>query len=259
MNKVFLTAALFACTWLLRADTCEPCDLPECPCIGPDCPKNIPPGPGKGGGGREPCVVFCPEDFAVFTSEPCGTRVEYGTFPSSFGDCGTLICLPPSGAFFPIGTTTVDCYGVGWGGQIVGHCSFQVIVWAIGDLQDNAPPIGDLIGIKNPLGGSGEKARPAGKEGFFEVDVSDTCDPQPYVLIGVLQNTSGATVAAADEFLAGPFPKGSRLKITETRGGKAECIPIADGTMSHVKLNGPAVFFAVDAAGNASKPQLVPR
>jgi hypothetical protein len=180
-------------------------------------------------------------------------------FPQSEGDCGNLVCLPPSGWFFPIGATTVNCFGVGWGGQIVGHCSFQVTVRATPDFQDDDAPIGALIPIDNPFGGLRGKPVPADNDGFFEVDVFDTCDPQPYLIIGV--EPGGARVAgeAGKEFFAGPFRKGSRIKITESPGAKPECSSIAAGTVSHVKVDGPAVFFAVDAAGNASKPTLVAR
>src|SRR6185503_12873452 len=50
----------------------------------------------------------------------CGAIVTYGS-PMTSGTCGTVTCSPPSGSFFPIGTTTVTCTATAGG-----TCSFTV-------------------------------------------------------------------------------------------------------------------------------------
>src|SRR5262249_24362156 len=49
--------------------------------------------------------------------------------PTTTGDCGDVICNPPSGSFFPVGTTTVTCVT-----EAGPDCSFTVTV------VDTTPP-----------------------------------------------------------------------------------------------------------------------
>ena len=66
-------------------------------------------------GGVEPCVLTCPANITQ-SNDPnqCGAVVTYNP-PTSTGDCGTITCSPPSGSFFPVGTTTVTCTASGGG------------------------------------------------------------------------------------------------------------------------------------------------
>jgi hypothetical protein len=68
------------------------------------------------GGGGNPCIVTCPANVTV-SNDPnqCGAVVTYPA-PTSTGDCGTITCSPPSGSFFPVGTTTVTCQAAQGGG-----------------------------------------------------------------------------------------------------------------------------------------------
>jgi hypothetical protein len=52
----------------------------------------------------------------------CGALVEFPA-PSTSEECGVVTCTPPSGSFFPVGTTTVICSTEAGPG-----CSFRVIV-----------------------------------------------------------------------------------------------------------------------------------
>ena len=48
--------------------------------------------------------------------------------PTTTGSCGTITCTPPSGSFFPVGTTTVTCSDSGGGGaRPTGACTPQTI------------------------------------------------------------------------------------------------------------------------------------
>lgn len=75
------------------------------------------------------CTLFCPQNITV-SSEPnqCGAVVTYPA-PTTTGNCGTVTCTPPSGSFFPVGTTPVRCTASG--GEF---CEFNVIV------NDTQPP-----------------------------------------------------------------------------------------------------------------------
>jgi hypothetical protein len=59
-----------------------------------------------------------------------GTRVDY--FPAVVNQCGTNIiatCVPPSGSFFPVGTTVVNCQA-GLPGTVPARCSFTITILA---------------------------------------------------------------------------------------------------------------------------------
>lgn len=71
------------------------------------------------------CIINCPADQNAFTGPneaACGTRVTYPD-PQIIGTCGTVNCTPPTGSFFPVGSTQVTCT-TGFGPS----CSFNVIV-----------------------------------------------------------------------------------------------------------------------------------
>jgi hypothetical protein len=74
---------------------------------------------GPGGG----CTLTCPANRAQ-SNDPnqCGAAVTYLN-PTTTGTCGTVVCLPASGSFFSVGTTTMSC-------SISGgpSCSFSVTV-----------------------------------------------------------------------------------------------------------------------------------
>ena len=85
------------------------------------------------------CELTCPANITQ-SNDPnqCGAVVTYPP-PTSTGDCGTITCSPPSGSFFPVGTTTVTCTASGGGGGNVAQgggatCTFTVTV------NDTQPP-----------------------------------------------------------------------------------------------------------------------
>jgi hypothetical protein len=78
-----------------------------------------------------PCLVSCPTNMTVFTvpgATNCGAVVNYPA-PSTSGPCGLVTCSPPSGSFFPVGTTPVSCSV-----SNSPSCSFNVTV------VDRTPP-----------------------------------------------------------------------------------------------------------------------
>jgi HYR domain-containing protein len=70
------------------------------------------------------CTIFCPPDLIAFTSPTataCGTQVAYSVETS--GGCTAIVCSPPSGAIFVVGTTSVTCTTIGGA-----SCSFSITV-----------------------------------------------------------------------------------------------------------------------------------
>ena len=70
------------------------------------------------------CTLICPPDLISFTSPGsavCGAQVPYSV--DSSGSCTTIICSPPSGSVFAVGTTSVTCATSGGA-----SCSFNVAV-----------------------------------------------------------------------------------------------------------------------------------
>lgn len=85
-------------------------------------------------GATSGCTVSCPSVSPVSTDQ-CSTVVTYAA-PSTAGDCGTppegssgVVCAPPSGSSFPVGTTTVICTA-----QTGDTCNFAVTVNYTGSL-----------------------------------------------------------------------------------------------------------------------------
>jgi subtilisin-like proprotein convertase family protein len=76
------------------------------------------------------CTLTCPANITV-SNDPnqCGAVVNYPP-PTTSAGCGTVTCTPPSGSFFPVGTTTVTCTD----SPSASTCSFTVTV------NDTQPP-----------------------------------------------------------------------------------------------------------------------
>ena len=71
------------------------------------------------------CTLVCPTNITVCnTVGECGAVVTYPA-PTTTGNCGSnaVVCVPPSGSFFPVGTTTVTCAA-----PVGTNCSFDITV-----------------------------------------------------------------------------------------------------------------------------------
>jgi photosystem II stability/assembly factor-like uncharacterized protein len=73
------------------------------------------------------CVIACPSTITV-SNDPgqCGAVVTF-PLPSFTGDCGFITTSPPSGSFFPVGTTAVVVTGTRLDGT-TDSCTFNVVV-----------------------------------------------------------------------------------------------------------------------------------
>ena len=96
----------------------------------------------------------------------CGAVVNYAT-PTTTCNCGTIICSPPPGSFFPIGTITVNCQS-----SERPACSFTVTV------ADTEPP------------------RPLCPAGIIAVATPGQCSVRVNFTASVQDNCPGATVIA---------------------------------------------------------------
>ena len=76
------------------------------------------------------CSITCPANVTQ-PNDPnqCGAVVAYPAPTTMGGSCGTVVCSPSSGSFFPVGTTTVTCSTTAGPA-----CTFTVTV------QDTQPP-----------------------------------------------------------------------------------------------------------------------
>lgn len=87
------------------------------------------------GGAGDECAVTCPSNItAPNDTNQCGAAVSYPAPGAAGNNCGTVICTPPSGSFFPIGATVITC-----GGDTGPPCTFTITV------QDTRPPTNPTI------------------------------------------------------------------------------------------------------------------
>jgi len=80
---------------------------------------------------RTPPVLYLPGTIIAHATSSLGAIVNYtvsSTDPIDPANLPTVICIPPSGSVFPIGTTTVHCTASNPMGYSTTSGSFQVIV-----------------------------------------------------------------------------------------------------------------------------------
>jgi microsomal dipeptidase-like Zn-dependent dipeptidase len=116
-----------------------------------------------------PCMeITCPHGYSVECGGPSGSVVTFQ--PTLVNGCGTvanIVCTPPSGSVFPLGTNTVTCVASDLQRNSA-RCSFPVIV------RDTLAPV-----ILAPSLVSSNCTGPGGTVVNYDVVVRDLCDPQP--------------------------------------------------------------------------------
>ena len=80
---------------------------------------------------KPPLAAVCPTNILVAATGPSGATVFYTSSTSGGCSGASITCNPPSGSFFPIGTTTVSCLATDACGQTA-SCAFSVMVKALG-------------------------------------------------------------------------------------------------------------------------------
>lgn len=155
-------------------------------------------GPGQCPDDRDVCMIECPEDITT-SSLPgeCGTTVPYLAMSIGYCPGAVLVCEPPPGSFFPVGTTVVTCRLVHPTHGMQVECSFTVTV------TDPEPPVlvcpPDLV----VEAASGQ----CSAEVDYVTEVSDNCttvelvcEPEPGTVfsVGVTTVTCTATDASGN-------------------------------------------------------------
>src|SRR6266571_4019352 len=82
-----------------------------------------------------PIVLTCSSNITATTSSNCAVVFYTSTATGGCNPPPTLVCNPPSGTCFPLGTNTVTCTASNSCGQLT-NCTFKVTV-----NQSNLPPI----------------------------------------------------------------------------------------------------------------------
>jgi hypothetical protein len=82
-----------------------------------------------------PPQIICPINTQVAPAGPNGTPVQFTPNASDSCGLGSVVCTPPSGSTFPLGTTTVTCSAVDGAGQ-ARSCTFTITVG-----NPNDPPV----------------------------------------------------------------------------------------------------------------------
>jgi len=140
-------------------------------------------------------TLTCPSN-QVQCNDPnqCGAVVNYPA-PTVNDNCpgGSSTCSPPSGSFFPVGTTTVTCNGMDAAGNPAPPCSFTVTV------NDCQPPTINCLPAVNGAGGAScpiATSVPAS----FTVTATDNC---PGTVNIVCTNQSGQVVTPGQSLPVG--------------------------------------------------------
>jgi subtilisin-like proprotein convertase family protein len=144
------------------------------------------------------CTITCPANITV-SNDPnqCGAIVNYPA-PMTTGSCGTVTCSPPSGSFFPVGSTPVNCTTTAGP-----SCSFTVTV------NDTQPP-----SITCPPNISATVASPGASCGVVNFPTPTPSDNCPGVMVACTP-PSGTC-----------FPAGTTTvtcTATDTAGNTATC------------------------------------
>jgi hypothetical protein len=182
------------------------------------------------------CAVTCPEDIEVANDAgQCGAAVDYPS-PEASEVCDSVVCTPPAGSVFPVGTTTVVCTGTTEDGDGDGDsqnmCSFNITV------RDTEPP------------------RITCPDNLIVSTSGESCSAEAnYVLASATDNCSGATVICLP-------PSGLTLPVgvqtvnctaTDAAGNTSTCsftITVRDGTPPVVTC--PTAPITVDAGGDCA-------
>jgi len=190
--------------------------------------------------GGTPCVITCPANVNE-SSTGCGKVVTYST-PTTTGSCGgdpndppfppIPACSPPSGSFFPVGTTTVTCIT-----DVGTQCSFNVTI----DGTDTFAPTIIECPTASSVSGSCQGSVPNVAN---EVIATDNCTPTD--LLVITQNPAVGTIVGTGTTTITLTVRDSNNNTTtcETTFTVTEAIPPTAVCKDISK--------ALDASGNAS-------
>ena len=178
-----------------------------------------------------PPAINCPAN--VRLTLPPGRKDMKVTFdtPAASDSCGQsprVVCAPPSGSIFPMGTTAVTCKATD-SGNLTSQCEFQVTV------IEGTPPV---VSCPAPIeveckGGGGEKVQ-------FSATATDDTDPSPIVLC----NPPSGSI----------FPVGN-TKVTCTAKDSAGNVGTCTTEVRVVDRTAPVITCPPDIAALCSSPE----
>jgi uncharacterized repeat protein (TIGR01451 family) len=133
---------------------------------------------------NEPPVANCPANISVNSNAgadalagDCQAKVNY-VIPAASDNCpgATTVCVPASGSFFPVGTTTVTCTATDVGLNASAPCTFTVTV------VDNEPPVANCpanIMVNSDAGADALAGDCQAKVNYVIPPATDNCPAVP--------------------------------------------------------------------------------
>lgn len=192
------------------------------------------------------CNLSCPANVSV-ANDPnqCGANVTY-TEPSGPA-CGTVTCNHPSGSFFPVGETTVQCTS-----STGPTCSFKVTV------QDTQNP-----SITAPANASYQCASEVPAANPLQATASDNCGTPT---VTVSESNNGAGSSASPLIITRTY---TATDSASNHVSASQTITVIDNTPptitcpANITVNAPVgtcsavVNFTVNTSDNCSVPSVV--
>lgn len=193
-------------------------------------------------------TIDCPPNITMCNDQGrCGAVVAFSpTAQDNCPDTLTTICSPASGSIFPIGNTTVICMARDLGSNSA-QCSFTVTV------QNCTASTGtiDCVPTTNPSGGNipaaGNNPR-SGKnpDGFYQLIATDCAGANLPIFV-----KDSAEGPCGGVFQAGPYPSGTKVKLTQSPG-HAMVQPMAGVITAHIHTRGDPVLVVTDSSGHTT-------
>jgi HYR domain len=181
--------------------------------------------------------VVTVNDRTVEATSPAGAVINYiATAVDNVDGPLTPTCTPPSGSLFPLGSTLVTCTATDAAGNTGSDTAIMTVV-------DTTAPAARCIETTNPSGKNVPRARNTNPDGFYQLLAADIVDVSPDIFI---RDSADPSV----EF--GPFPSGTKIKLTQAPGATQSQKPGPGAIDWHIKLKGDALLVATDSSGNES-------
>jgi hypothetical protein len=181
-------------------------------------------------------VLNCPQNLIVGTDPgQCAKLVtDYGV---TGVDCPgtTLVCTPPQGTTFAVGTSNVTCVATDPSGN-TRSCTFTVTV------QDSVAPVLVVRPGANPAGKIKAKSADVGN-GFYQLLASDDCAGGVQIFVG----------DANSSFVSGPYESGTMIKLVPNSGVNKTGRGVG-AVSAFIQTAGAAEIYATDVSGNVSQP-----
>lgn len=189
-----------------------------------------------------PPTIQCPDVIRVCNDAgKCSAVVDYQVIPKDNCGVASVVCDPPSGSEFPVGTTIVHCVVTDTSG-LTAECSFAVEVTDCEAPQVTCTPTTNPAGKNVPKAGDNPKSG-QNPDGFYQLGATDNCDA-PGALVFQVCDSADASVCF------GPFANGDQIKVTQAPGAPQSSKPMAGVIVAHLTLKGDPVVKATDASGN---------